>query len=122
MHWFKENVVGLLAALIILGGSYGALYADVSVSSSAIKKQEQQIEKLNDKVDEISNILHLKHNNYDSQLVIIANSTNRLLLALDKIDAVYRDVVTKNAVQSEQINAIKHHIKLEREYKYENQE
>lgn len=97
MDWVKNNLVGLLTILLIIGGSYMALYINVSNNSASIIQ-------LRSNVDDFS------------------NTNNRLIMSLDKLEALYNESKTKDAVQDEKIlQSNKELYKLESEIKNANQ-
>lgn len=106
MQWLKENVVGLLTACVLVGGSYGVLYSDVRVENNNNIRQDIEIKNLQARQLAESTTLQstiLRLTSLESQTRMLADTNQRVLVALDKIDVLYVKVATDNAVQDERI-------------------
>ena len=115
-QWFRTNAVGLLMALVVLGGSYGTLYGDVRVNSGANDRQDDELQELESRMLAESTTLQstiIRLTSLEGQAAMLADTTRRTLIALDKIDVMYRNVITTDAIQDEQIKSLVYRIERE---------
>ncbi len=109
MQWIKNNVVGLLGLVLIVGGSLGTLYVKGEVSSKATTQLQGSVTALNKAHAAQTMSFHdlvTKTTRLEGQVSNFARSNDRLILALDKLDVVYGSMRVVGAVQDERIRQL----------------
>ena len=109
MHWFKNNVVGLIGISLIVGSSLVTLYIKAEVNAGAIAQVKESI-KIMAETQSTQNI-SLQSNlirtaQMEIQMSRFAKSNDRLITALDKLDTLYGSVTVSNAIQDEKLRSL----------------
>ena len=109
MQWIRNNVVGLLGLVLIVGGSLGSLYIKSAVNSKINNQQNDRLASLTSAHAAQSTALHdqvTRTIRIEGQIENFVRSNDRLILALDKLDVVYGSMRVVGAVQDERIRQL----------------
>ena len=109
MLWLKDNLVGLLMAVLIMGSSYLNLYMKSEANELAISVQRQQASDIIGKVavmDLNLQILSTRATQLEGQMSAFTQSNLRLVTALDKLDTIYGTLKVAGAVRDEKISQL----------------
>jgi len=109
MQWIKNNVVGLLSLILVVGSSLGTLYVKSAVNSEATTQLTETVNSLTSAHASQATALHdqvTETTRLKGQIENFARSNDRLILALDKLDVVYGSMRVVGAVQDERIRQL----------------
>jgi len=109
MQWIKNNVLGLIGLLMLVGGSYGTLYLKAEVNSGAVVQLKETVNALNSSavlqaITIQSNVIRVS--SLETQLNIFTKSNDRLIEALDKLDVLYGSLKVNDAIQNEKLRQL----------------
>jgi hypothetical protein len=109
MQWIKNNVIGLLGLTLIVGSSLVTLYVKAEVNSGAVVQLKETVNILSTAQTAQNAALQgyaIKAAQLEGQINRFAISNNRLVVALDKLDALYGASKVTDAIQDERIKQI----------------
>lgn len=109
MQWIKNNVIGLLGLTLIVGSSLVTLYVKAEVNSGAVVQLKETVAILSAAQTTQNVALQgyaMKTAQLEGQLDRFAISNDRLIVALDKLDALYDASKVTDAIQDERIKQI----------------
>jgi hypothetical protein len=107
MQWVRNNVVGLLGILGIMGSSLVTLYVKAEVNSGAIVQLKETVALLSDSQSNQSVAMQsyaIKTVQLEGQISRFAKTNDRLIIALDKLDVLYGALMVTDAIQDEKIS------------------
>lgn len=110
MQWIRNNVVGLMGLSLIVGSSLVTLYVKAEVNSGAVVQLKETIQFLSKR--QLTQDLALQNTatrttQLEVQLTGFSKSNDRLVVALDKLDALYSALKLNDAIQDEKIKTSK---------------
>jgi len=113
MLWLKDNLVGLLMAVLVMGSSYLNLYMKSEANEQAISVQDVHLGEVTGKVSVMDlnlQILSTRATQLEGQMSAFTQSNLRLVTALDKLDTIYGTLKVAGAVRDERITQLSHKI------------
>ena len=109
MQWVRNNVVGLLGILVLMGSSLITLYVKAEVNSGAIVQLKETVALLSNMQNKQGTALQehaIRTSQVEGQMSTFAKSNDRLILALDKLDVLYGSLKVTDAIQNEKLQQL----------------
>ncbi len=94
---------------IIVGGSFVTLYSKLEVHDGAIKQLQDTSSSLSSTQTSQNLAMQLvgtRTAQIETQLTHFTRTNDRLVIALDKLDALYDSLMVSNAIQDEKLNQL----------------
>jgi len=110
MQWIKNNVVGLIGLIFVMGSAVLTLYVRTEVNNGAIKQLKDTVEVMSTTQSTQNVALQgyvVRTVQVEGQIERFTESNRRLVGALDKLDALYGTILVRSAVQDERIEQVK---------------
>jgi len=110
MQWVKNNVVGLIGLIFVMGSATLTLYVRTEVNGGAIKQLKDTMEVMSSTQNTQNVALQgyvVRTVQVEGQIERFTESNRRLVEALDKLDALYGTILVRSAVQDERIEQVK---------------
>lgn len=109
MQWIRNNVVGLLGILLIMGSSLVTLYVKAEVNGGAIVQLKGTVELLSEAQNNQNTAIQnyaIRTAQLEGQITRFSKSNDRLALALDKLDVIYSSLKVTDAIQGEKLSQL----------------
>lgn len=106
MNWLRNNLVGLLSVLFLMGSSLVTLYIKAEVNKSAIIQLDKTVTMLStNQANQTSSLQGylVRTTQLEGQIARFAKTNDRLIVALDKLDVLYGSLKVTDALQDERL-------------------
>lgn len=119
MLWLRNNIVGLLMAVLVMASSFISLYSKADMNERAIILQGNGLAYAVTDIKRMNSELHnyaIRTTQLEGQVSTFTQTNIRLVMVLDKLDVLYGSLKVTDAVVDERIKQLIHKIdKLEKD-------